>query len=194
MKKGDNRYKNGFTMLEVVLVLAIAGLIFLMIFLALPALQRTERDSERKEDIVRLLDNIKKYQTKNRGALPELPEGGSSIVVDWDAIKTSEPSKTSWAGFYKEYLGERFVNPLGNNYKLEVLKCDMTAVDGVCSTKVQTAMTTLNGDFDESNPIYVVAQAKCAGDMETGVVANSNARNVAVVVQLEGAGLYCASS
>ena len=39
----------GFTIIEVVLVLAIAGLIFLMVFVALPALQRSQRDTQRKK-------------------------------------------------------------------------------------------------------------------------------------------------
>lgn len=38
----------GFTIIEVVLVLAIAGLIFLMVFIALPALQRGQRDTQRR--------------------------------------------------------------------------------------------------------------------------------------------------
>jgi prepilin-type N-terminal cleavage/methylation domain-containing protein len=37
--------KKGFTIIEVVLVLAIAALIFLMVFSALPALQRNQRDT-----------------------------------------------------------------------------------------------------------------------------------------------------
>ena len=41
--------KKGFTIIEIVLVLAIAGLIFLMIFVALPALQRSQRDTQRKK-------------------------------------------------------------------------------------------------------------------------------------------------
>ena len=40
--------KKGFTIIEVVLVLAVAGLIFLMVFLALPALQRAQRDTTKK--------------------------------------------------------------------------------------------------------------------------------------------------
>lgn len=40
--------KNGFTVIEVVLVMAIAGLIFMAIFLTLPALQRMARDNERR--------------------------------------------------------------------------------------------------------------------------------------------------
>jgi len=46
--------KRGFTIIEVVLVLAIAGLIFLMVFIALPALQRNQRDTQRKNDMGRL--------------------------------------------------------------------------------------------------------------------------------------------
>ena len=40
MAKQNINSKKGFTIIEVVLVLAIAGLIFLMVFVALPALQR----------------------------------------------------------------------------------------------------------------------------------------------------------
>ena len=45
-KQNNNKY--GFTIIEVVLVLAVAGLIFLMVFIALPTLQRSQRDTQRK--------------------------------------------------------------------------------------------------------------------------------------------------
>ena len=47
--------KKGFTISEVVLVLAIGGLIFLMVFIALPALQRSQRDTQRKDDLARFM-------------------------------------------------------------------------------------------------------------------------------------------
>lgn len=62
--------KKGFTIIEVVLVLAIAGLIFLMVFLALPALQRSQRDTQRKNDASRLRAAITDYTSNNRGSLP----------------------------------------------------------------------------------------------------------------------------
>ncbi|MBS7346622.1 MAG: prepilin-type N-terminal cleavage/methylation domain-containing protein [Candidatus Sacchiramonaceae bacterium] len=43
--------KYGFTIIEVVLVLAISGLIFLMVFIALPALQRSQRNSQYKNNL-----------------------------------------------------------------------------------------------------------------------------------------------
>lgn len=51
INKNQNLAKKGFTIIEVVLVLAIAGLIFLMVFLALPVLQRSQRDTQRKQDV-----------------------------------------------------------------------------------------------------------------------------------------------
>jgi prepilin-type N-terminal cleavage/methylation domain-containing protein len=49
MKNKNLKFKQGFTIIEVVLVLAIAGLIFLAIFITLPALQRAQRDQARKK-------------------------------------------------------------------------------------------------------------------------------------------------
>ena len=60
----------GFTIIEVVLVLAIAGLIFLIIFLALPALQRSQRDTQRRSDIGRVIAASQSYQSNNSGATP----------------------------------------------------------------------------------------------------------------------------
>lgn len=60
----------GFTIIEVVLVLAIAGLIFLIVFVALPALQRNQRDTQRKNDMARLKTAIESYKANNHGQLP----------------------------------------------------------------------------------------------------------------------------
>ena len=60
----------GFTIIEVVLVLAIAGLIFLIVFLALPALQRSQRDTQRKNDLSRFMSQLTQYQSNHQGAIP----------------------------------------------------------------------------------------------------------------------------
>lgn len=90
--------KNGFTVIEVALVLAIAGMIMLLAFLALPGLQRSQRDSTRKDDIMRLADSIKRFQSNNnRGALP---------------------SSTDLSGFAEKYLDSNFADPKGDKYVL----------------------------------------------------------------------------
>lgn len=58
--------RRGFTIIEVVLVLAIAGLIFLMIFVALPALQRSQRDAERRNDVAIVAAAIKQWRVNNK--------------------------------------------------------------------------------------------------------------------------------
>ena len=63
--------KQGFTIIEVVLVLAIAGLIFLMVFIALPALQKSQRDTQRRSDVGRFRAQINQYQANNKGGLPD---------------------------------------------------------------------------------------------------------------------------
>lgn len=77
----------GFTIIEVVLVLAIAGLIFLMVFIALPALQRGQRDTQRKDDLARVNTQLSNYASNNRGSVPN----STSIVGD--------------NGFVQKYLG-----------------------------------------------------------------------------------------
>lgn len=60
----------GFTIIEVVLVLAIAGLIFLMVFIALPALQSSQRDTARRNDVSIVSSAISTYTSNNRGTFP----------------------------------------------------------------------------------------------------------------------------
>ncbi len=97
--------KKGFTIIEVVLVLAIGGLIFLMVFIALPALQRSRRDSQRRQDVGRFMSQIESYAANNRGNVP---------------AATTASINTTNTGFLDSYMkrntGE-FKDPqTGNNY------------------------------------------------------------------------------
>lgn len=60
----------GFTIIEVLIVLAIAGMIMLVVFLAVPALQRNSRNTQRKSDVSALMGAIQEYMGNNNGALP----------------------------------------------------------------------------------------------------------------------------
>ncbi len=108
--------KPAFTIIEVVLVLAIAGLIFLMVFIALPALQRNQRDTQRKNDIGRVLTALQSYQSNNRGSIP-----------------------TSWASqLITPYLrldGDTFTDPSGINYRLT----SRTVADGKPTRRINSA-------------------------------------------------------
>lgn len=65
-----NRKEKGFTIIEVLIVLAIAGLILLVVFLAVPALQRNARNTQRKEDVASIMGGISEFVNNNNGNLP----------------------------------------------------------------------------------------------------------------------------
>jgi prepilin-type N-terminal cleavage/methylation domain-containing protein len=70
LQKIQKRKESGFTIIEVLIVLAIAGLILLVVFLAVPALQRNSRNTQRKNDVSALLGAVSEYSNTNGGALP----------------------------------------------------------------------------------------------------------------------------
>ena len=69
--------EKGFSIIEVVLVLAIAALIFLMVFIALPALQKSQRDNARKQDASNVASALNTYKGNKRGKLPVTGETGA---------------------------------------------------------------------------------------------------------------------
>jgi len=70
MTNGWLKKDKGFTIIEVVLVLAIAGLIFLIVFLALPQLQQSRRDTQRRNDAGRVVATLETYAGNNNGQYP----------------------------------------------------------------------------------------------------------------------------
>ena len=87
----NTQYKEkGFTIIEVVLVLAIAGLIFLMVFLALPALQSSQRDTALKSDAGIVASAVSTFSGNNRGATPS-----SAQLVTYIANLSDNSTKTA---------------------------------------------------------------------------------------------------
>lgn len=62
--------KKGFTIIEVMIVLAIAGLIMLIVFLAVPALQRNSRNTQRRSDAALVSGLIAEFVANHNGAVP----------------------------------------------------------------------------------------------------------------------------
>jgi prepilin-type N-terminal cleavage/methylation domain-containing protein len=70
LKKSKAESEKGFTIIEVMIVLAIAGLILLIVFLAIPALQRNSRNTQRKTDVANTAGAVNEYVSNNSGKLP----------------------------------------------------------------------------------------------------------------------------
>lgn len=92
MNAQTNNTRRGFTIIEVVLVLAIAGLIFLMVFVALPALQRNQRDQARKGDVGLVATAVTNYTSNNRGSYP-----GTTALKDALGAADSSATETTFS-------------------------------------------------------------------------------------------------
>lgn len=78
----------GFTIIEVLIVLAIAGLIILIVFLAVPALQRNSRNTQRKNDVSSLAGTLQEELNNTNGTMPVSCTGASATC--W--VKNSKMS------------------------------------------------------------------------------------------------------
>ena len=67
LKKINNK---GFTIIEVMIVLAIAGLIILVVLLAVPALQRNSRNTALKNDASQVAAGVSEFRSNNDGTNP----------------------------------------------------------------------------------------------------------------------------
>ncbi len=192
------RHKHGFTIIEVSLVLAIAGLILVMAFIALPALQRQTRDSKRKEDTMTFLQALKKYQQNNRGNLPAYSDN-ESILDSYSILHLSEYSdgystwenndydetQNRWVAFYNQYLGNDFTNPDGIKYSFLIQKNPDDAwwpYEDIVAYDVSN-FENRYADF------YIFLKATCQNGEPAG---SNNSRNLAIVTLLES-GTYCAN-
>lgn len=74
--------QKGFTIIEVALVLAIGALIFLVVFLAVPALQRNSRNDSRRRDVSNVVEAIADYSANNAGKALENQTAYDSAPTD----------------------------------------------------------------------------------------------------------------
>ncbi|MBQ1373074.1 prepilin-type N-terminal cleavage/methylation domain-containing protein [Candidatus Saccharibacteria bacterium] len=181
--------KKGFTIIEVVLVLAIAGLIFLMVFIALPALQRGQRNTQREDDLARVLTAVNDFQTNNNGktpfniGTPPSNTGGKLATfviryIDGECkIKTGKDTGT--VGEFNS-CGQQFSDPQGEPYSLTY---NGSAKDFTDDTSDVSSAISAERTF------YAYTYASC-GD-EGKVKKGTGERDVAIFLKEEGGAIAC---
>ncbi|MDO4978568.1 MAG: type II secretion system protein [Candidatus Saccharibacteria bacterium] len=214
MKKINTNSKKGFTIIEVVLVLAIAGLIFMMVFTALPALQRSQRDTQRNNDIARFQAAVTQYQSNNRGKLPTSTAGTgvmgadtSTDLTDLDGNNCATKNGT-WCYFYASYLlvgsagaTDTFTDPDGEPYSLLISACNPDSKTGakentICKDGQRSDVTfdnqslgvDLGSPKQVSHAISIVTNATCDGE---NAYYSSGSRKIAILYKREGGGVIC---
>ena len=86
------RNQKGFTLIEVVLVLAIGGLIFLLAFLAFQQVSTNRRDTQRRNDANRVAAELQNYAGDKNGAYPTTDSAFDSFLTDYMA-GANDPSR-----------------------------------------------------------------------------------------------------
>jgi prepilin-type N-terminal cleavage/methylation domain-containing protein len=81
MKINISKNSKGFTIIEVLIVLAIAGLIMLVVLLAVPGLQRSQANTAAKTDATHIAAALTNFIANNNGILPTGGAGGTLATV-----------------------------------------------------------------------------------------------------------------
>lgn len=206
MPKNINvKSKRGFTIIEVVLVLAVAGLIFLMVFIALPALQRSQRDTQRHNDYGMLSSAITNYSASNGGKLFRL--AGAKSKGQAECLHLNPAT----------YINAEGEDP--NGYQYQLVACTWDGWEAIKDTKLSDkGEIKFNGsdakkpwlnaeDADEDagvvaedvmgSQVYVIVGADCNGFEDGHNVPEENPSSRAFAIygyQETGSQTYCSAS
>lgn len=168
--------EQGFSIIEVLIVLAIAGLLMAVIFIAVPQLQRNARDNTRQNLVNRLKSEMETYSSNNQGKYP----------LNFAACAAPDTGK--WCDFFNRYV----------TGKIDVV--DPSTGANVVSATVGTPAGFRQADGAAAASLPAVAGdltifrgAKCDGEgVAVSGTANATTKNFAMVIGLDRNGTrYC---
>jgi len=220
MKYQKTTLKDGFTIIEVVLVLAIAGLIFLMVFIALPALQRSQRDTQRRDDIARANTALTQYMANNRNRPPQFTDGAlSNVPGNWGSCELNDETPPlpampkAFCGAYLLAGGDSFEDPDGSFYTFvlnedgsynflggdgpdpEAPDAKLDSPSGDSIVAILAAANPFGGESlmptEFDHAIYVTYNAKCNGE---SIEKSTGNNKIAFQYKLEGGGVVCVNN
>lgn len=167
---GQKKLTFGFTITEVTIVLAVVGMMFLIVFAAIPALKRSQRDSQRRSIALRLKTEVETYAANNEG---QYPFGG----VDGTQFSCKDSARNTFANscydLYNNYI----------NGKLNIT--DPSSGSDVGIYYDNNVATPTNNPWTPGN-MYIIPGAKCSGSGVSGTSgANSSAKDYAFAIALD---------
>lgn len=132
MRQNTKLNNKGFTIIEVLIVLAIAGLILLIVFLAIPALQRSSRTTQAKNAAAAILGTSSEFVGNNNGAQPTTCAIGSdgTITISSTVTGTSPATGRTQGGYTCATGGGAKVagDPIGAYNFIPGQKCNGAAI------------------------------------------------------------------
>ncbi len=139
LKKSDAK---GFTIIEVMIVLAIAGLIILIVLLAVPALQRNGRNTAIKNDSSAITAAIAEFASNNDGALPLVANStpatggtGPTVTIN-NATGNAATAKIQSSTVVNWLSGAQTITPKSGEITVDYKSTCPTVVSGTAVTTV----------------------------------------------------------
>jgi prepilin-type N-terminal cleavage/methylation domain-containing protein len=156
-----NKKAEGFTIIEVMIVLAIAGLIMVIVFIAVPQLQRNQRDNARQNVGNRVEAEMETFAGNNQGQYPLDGAAGTRY--------------TAFTNNYYNAANFKKANPKdGNNYTL--------AFAGAVGTNPTADQILIYRD--------ATCNGEAAQLIAGGSITNANSRSIALRMQLDNSTTY----
>ena len=198
--------QKGFTIIEVLIVLAIAALILLVVFLAIPGLQRSERNGRRRSDVAKIKLALYNYNqsstTYSVNNWPPESKGNSGICFDSPLGTATEVSN------FNGYCGSTVTASI-DWFKQNILP-DMSFYkninqyfyasdwDSFCpgggevygnppATCTPRSITTLTN----SNTVWIDSRSKCVGQDKIQGIQSATADNMIIAYVLENGTPQC---
>ena len=177
---------SGFTIIEVIIVLAVVGLIFTVIFYAIPQAQASRRDAYRKTYAGAVYGAIEEYYKNNK----KFPG-----CLDYDTPSCT----TDVARFITNYLPSGQDPSTGVNYVITATTNSADYVKTTNNSFVYYDSSVSHDTFPERGQIYIGTAHWCystkpdsgVGPPLSGTGTDGDISIFAVVIYLEKGGYYC---
>ena len=157
-----------FTIVETLFVLAIAGLILLIVFEALPALQRSSRNNQRKQDVQTILEAVSHYELNNSGTFPAKCGDTSMNLCDANSTDPLYYVASKLTLYDPHVAGNVVITPQSRTDPATLAK-DVPALTGVtapdtvfvynyerCDTSTQGAATIQGAGYSDTVALYAL--------------------------------------
>lgn len=143
LKKSNS---SGFTIIEVMIVLAIAGLILLIVFLAVPALQRNARNTQRKTDVGTIGAAANTIKSNNNGDVTKITTSALNSEISKLSYYLNDPTHV-YAGDSAVAANLNAITSIDQVSVVTNAKCGATASANavVASRQIAVLYATENG-------------------------------------------------
>jgi prepilin-type N-terminal cleavage/methylation domain-containing protein len=144
MKQSSHNQSAGFTLIEILVVLAIAGLILGLVIGALPAMQRNSNNNRRKQDVAAILGAVSRYGLNHSGNFPDPADG----YLQFTRLSIYEPAQV-----FATALSAGTAAPSSPNTNLETVFVNNYQK---CSTTSPGSSTSVGAGYSDVVALYAI--------------------------------------